>query len=103
MTELAGHAGRKSTGWRHYVTASAVLLFLFHAYVLWGFAHMAGSHLSPWATWLFVLGPISALAAASTAAWPPLQRPMLTVNVALLGIYLVFWLPQLRHLTWHGW
>jgi hypothetical protein len=89
--------------WGRSLTALSVLLFLFHVYVLVGFALMAGSHLLPLADILFFAGPIVCLSAVVVTSWKPTQRSAAISNAVMMLIYFIFWIPQIPHLRWVGW
>jgi hypothetical protein len=89
--------------WGRGLTVLSVLLFLFHAYVIVGFALMAGSHLLPAAVVLFFAGPIVCLLAVVVTAWNPIQKSAAMTNAVILFVYLLFWIPQIPYLKWEGW
>lgn len=71
-----------------------VVLFGFHYWALWILASTFAAGLVAWASALFFLGPLIALAAISASLWMREGKWILS-NLAVIVAYAALWLPPL--------
>jgi len=88
--------------WTKAFTVLSILFFLGHLYFLLGLAFMFGASLKLWATAIVLAGPLVTLMAVIFAVIKKVNRKALIINVAILSIYLLYWIPMLPKLNWEG-